>query len=76
MLEGWGITEGDTSIREDDGRNVTISPAKIKGIYLEGCSAGRWPNPDDYEACELARQRSIDRFADMCDAAKDRAKYQ
>lgn len=31
---------------------------------------------DDAKACELAHKRSIDRFADMCDAAKDRAKYQ
>lgn len=30
---------------------------------------------DDTKAGELAHERSIDRFADMCDAAKDRAKY-
>lgn len=30
---------------------------------------------DDDKLSELAYQRSIDRFADMCDAAKDRAKY-
>lgn len=30
---------------------------------------------DDNKAGELAHQRSIDRFADMCDEAKDRAKY-
>lgn len=27
------------------------------------------------KAGELAHARSVDRFADMCDAAKDRAKY-
>ncbi len=30
---------------------------------------------DDDKACDLAHKRSVDRFADMCDAAKDRAKY-
>lgn len=30
---------------------------------------------DDTKAGEMAHARSIDRFADMCDAAKDRAKY-
>lgn len=30
---------------------------------------------DQDKAAELADKRSIDRFADMCDAAKDRAKY-
>lgn len=30
---------------------------------------------DDTKAGELAHTRSVDRFADMCDAAKDRAKY-
>ena len=30
---------------------------------------------DETKAGELAHARSIDRFADMCDAAKDRAKY-
>ena len=29
----------------------------------------------DRELGELADKASIDRFADMCDAAKDRAKY-
>lgn len=29
----------------------------------------------DTKAGELAHQRTIDRFADMCDEAKDRAKY-
>ena len=31
---------------------------------------------DDTKAGELAHARSIDRFSDMCDAAKDRRKYQ
>lgn len=31
---------------------------------------------DETKAGELAYQRSIDRFADMCAAAKDRAKYE
>ena len=31
---------------------------------------------DETKAGELAHTRSIDRFADMCDEAKDRAKYQ
>lgn len=31
---------------------------------------------DEKKAGELAHTRSIDRFADMCDEAKDRAKYQ
>lgn len=31
---------------------------------------------DETKAGELAHERSIDRFADMCDEAKDRAKYQ
>ena len=31
---------------------------------------------DDTKAGELAHIRSLDRFADMCDEAKDRAKYQ
>lgn len=30
---------------------------------------------DETKAGELAHTRSIDRFADMCDEAKDRAKY-
>lgn len=30
---------------------------------------------DDTKAGELAHERSIDRFAAMCDEAKDRAKY-
>lgn len=30
---------------------------------------------DDDKAGELAHERSIDRFAAMCDEAKDRAKY-
>lgn len=30
---------------------------------------------DENKIAELADKRSIDRFADMCDAAKDRAKY-
>lgn len=30
---------------------------------------------DDTKAGELAHARTIDRFAEMCDAAKDRAKY-
>lgn len=30
---------------------------------------------DDTKAGELAHERMIDRFADMCDEAKDRAKY-
>lgn len=30
---------------------------------------------DDTKAGELAHARTIDRFADMCDEAKDRAKY-
>lgn len=29
----------------------------------------------DENAGKLAHARSVDRFADMCDAAKDRAKY-
>jgi hypothetical protein len=32
------------------------------------------PMSDD-TACKLAHARSVDRFADMCDDAKDRAKY-
>lgn len=31
---------------------------------------------DENKASELAHQRSIDRFTDMCDATKDRAKYE
>ena len=31
---------------------------------------------DDTKAGELAHARSMDRFADMCDAAKGRAKYE
>lgn len=31
---------------------------------------------DETKAGELAHERSIDRFAAMCDEAKDRAKYQ
>lgn len=31
---------------------------------------------DENKASELAHKRSVDRFADMCDAAKDRAKYE
>ncbi len=31
---------------------------------------------DETKAGELAHARSIDRFADMCDEAKDRAKYE
>jgi hypothetical protein len=27
-----------------------VSGEAIKAAYLEGCSAGRWPNPDDEEA--------------------------
>lgn len=30
---------------------------------------------DETKAGELAHERSVDRFAGMCDAAKDRAKY-
>lgn len=30
---------------------------------------------DEAKAGELAHKRSIDRFADMCDEAKERAKY-
>lgn len=30
---------------------------------------------DETKVGELAHTRSIDRFADMCDEAKDRAKY-
>lgn len=30
---------------------------------------------DERKAGELAHKRSVDRFADMCDAARDRAKY-
>lgn len=30
---------------------------------------------DETKAGELAHERSINRFAGMCDAAKDRAKY-
>ena len=31
---------------------------------------------DENKLADLADKRSVDRFADMCDAAKDRAKYE
>lgn len=43
-------------------------------IVLEAEESGQ--PMDKTKAGELAHTRSIDRFADMVDAAKDRAKYE
>lgn len=42
-------------------------------IYSEAEESGQ-PIDED-KLADLAHKRSVDRFADMCDAAKDRAKY-
>lgn len=42
-------------------------------LYNEAEEAGEYINED--KLANLAYDRMRDRFADMCDAAKDRAKY-
>ncbi len=42
-------------------------------LYSEAEDSGKPINED--KLADLAHKRSVDRFADMCDAAKDRAKY-
>ncbi len=47
---------------------------EIEKIYSEYEESGQ--AMDENKMADLANQRAIDRFAGMCDAAKDRAKYQ
>ena len=47
---------------------------ELEAIESEAEESGQPLN--ETEAGNLAYNRAIDRFADMCDAAKDRAKYE
>ncbi len=46
---------------------------EIEKLYAEAEERGEHINED--KMADLAHKRSVERFADMCDAAKDRAKY-
>jgi hypothetical protein len=59
--------EIDMSIMKDlfiEEYDKIMSEAEEKGLSVHETKVGK-----------LAYERSIDRFADMCDEAKDRAKY-